>query len=299
MKLKLVCTAFFAAMVLLMPQAVFPQDPSDASDCVVKTARGLVNWSAGYVEAVGIAAIPEQNMKRISARPAALHNATVAAGRNLLELTKNIAVDSVTTVRALTAENDIVNVQIEGLMKKAVTVDRLYLSDGTVEVKLRLPLYGELSQIVTPSGIEKRITALLTPRAAPVAALASETVTPGADAWKADEPATGLIIDARGLGFRPAIWPHLYDESGAEIYGFNARGYVCADDRGISGYAREAIVSKSNERAGAKPLIIKALGTAAQGRSDLIISNADAARVLALEAKDSFLQHCRVVIVME
>jgi hypothetical protein len=190
-------------------------------------------------------------------------------------------------------------VQVEGLMKKAVTVDRLYLSDGTVEVKLRLPLYGELSQIVTPSGVEKRISTPLPQNAARLAALASETVTPGADAWKADEPATGLIIDARGLGFRPAIWPHLYDESGTEIYGFNARGYVCADDRGISGYARETVVSKSNERAGAKPLIIKALGTAVQGRSDLIISNTDAARVLALEAKDSFLQHCRVVIVLQ
>jgi len=43
-------------------------------------------------------------------------------------------------------ESDIINTQVEGLVKGAVVVDQQYMSDGTVEVKLRMPLYGELSK---------------------------------------------------------------------------------------------------------------------------------------------------------
>ena len=79
MKVKSVCTAVMAAIALLMSEAVFSQNPSHSCECVAKTAAGLVNWSAGYVEASGTAAIPAQNMGRISARPRVMGMRMIAA----------------------------------------------------------------------------------------------------------------------------------------------------------------------------------------------------------------------------
>lgn len=289
MKVKSVCAAVMAAIALLMPEAVFSQNPSHSCECVVKTAAGLVNWSAGYVEASGTAAIPAQNMGRISARPAAVHDARLAAGRNLLEITKSIAVDSLTTVGALTAGNEIVSVCVEGLIRKAVQTSLLYLPDGTVEVTLRMPLYGELSRALTPSRIEKRTFAFFPTKSR---AMPDEAKTAG-------RAPSGLIIDARGLGFLPAIWPRLYSENGNEIYGLNLTGDTCFAGQGASGYACGIDCVTGNQRAGDDPIIVKALGTGPAGRSDLVIANDDAARVLSLEKKNSFLKQCRVVIVMD
>ena len=295
MNLKSVCATVTAAIALLMPQAVFMQKTAIAGEFIVKAGPGLINWSAGYLEATGTATIPAQNMGRISARPAAVHNARVEAGRNLLELTKNIAVDSMTTVGMLMTENDIINIQVEGLIKKAAQTGLLYLPGGAVEVKLRLPLYGELSQIVTPSGIEKRIAAA---SATAVASVSKTSASPDG-AETAGRFATGLVIDARGFEFRPAIWPHLYDEKGREIYGFSARSHECSTDRGACGYSRDSVIPGRNERAGENPIIIRTIGTGPAGGSDLVIANDDAFRLLSLEAENHFLKNCRVLILLD
>ena len=225
--------------------------------------------------------------KRISARPAAVRNARVEAGRNLLELTKNIAVDSMTTVGMLMTENDIINIQVEGLIKKAAQTGLLYLPGGAVEVKLRLPLYGELSQILTPSGIEKRIAAA---SATAVASVSKNSASPDG-AETAGRFATGLVIDARGFEFRPAIWPHLYDEKGREIYGFSARSHECSIDRAC-GYSRDSVIPGRNERAGRNPITVS---TRHRSQAiDLLIANDDAFVYHPL-AENHFLKNCRVL----
>ena len=60
------------------------QDKVSASDLVDKVGQGNINWSAGYIEAVGIGASPEKLAGKINARPIALRAAQKDALRNLL-----------------------------------------------------------------------------------------------------------------------------------------------------------------------------------------------------------------------
>jgi len=295
MKLRFVSMAVLVGMVFLLAQTGLCQNTVSMSEWVEKVGQGYVNWSAGYIEAVGISAPPDRTISKINARPMVLRAAQVDAHRNLLEITKGVQVDSMTVVKDFTVESDVVNTQVEGLIKGAQVVDQQYMPDGTVEVRLRMPLYGNLSQIMIPLSIEKRKSVQPPEPAAlaPAAPAPVVTVSPTSVAY------TGLVVDARGIGAHPAMSPHLYDEDGKEVYGSANVDRECAVQQGMSGYARDLTVAQSNQRVTANSMTAKALKTSGPGKADLIISNADAARIRASAENASFMKKCRVMIVLD
>jgi hypothetical protein len=303
MKLRFVSIAVIAGILLLFTSAGFCQDKVSMSEWVQKVGQGSVNWSAGYIEAVGIGAPPERAIGKINARPMAIRAATVVAQRNLLEITKGVQIDSRTTVKDFTVESDVINTQVEGLVKGAMVVKTEYMSDGTVEVTMRMSLYGDLSRIVMPVA-EKRQKEFAPPTPAP--APAAPVTAPAAPAPVVTAPApaapiayTGLVIDARGIQARPAMSPRVYDEDGKEVYGSANVDREYAVQQGMSGYARDLTAAQSNQRVTANPVTVKGLKTSGPGRSDVIISNADAQQIRASAENASYMKKCRVMIVLD
>ena len=101
---------------------------------------------------------------------------------------------------------------------------------------------------------------------------------------------TGLIVDARGTGAKPAMVPLLVDESGKEVYGsvFVSREY--AVQQGVCMYAGDLTNSEQHPRVGPKPLVVKGLRTFGGRNCDIVISNADAAKLMDVSANLSFLK---------
>jgi hypothetical protein len=307
MKSKFVSVAVMFGLLLFLAGAGICQEKISMNDWVEKVNQGSVNWSAGYIEAVGIGAPPDKSVGKINARPMALRAAKVDAYRNLLEITKGVRVDSATTVKDFAVESDVINTQVEGLVKGAVVVDPQYMSDGTVEVRVRMPLYGNLSQIIVPLAIAKRKE--ITPPEPPPAPAPAEPTTPAPVAPAPAAPAapappapvvyTGMVVDARGIQARPAMSPRVFDEDGKEVYGSANVDREYAVQQGMSGYARDLTAAQSNQRVTANPVTIKALKTSGPGKSDLIISNADAQQVRASAENASFMKQCKVMIVLD
>jgi hypothetical protein len=292
MKLRFISAAAITGLLLLFAGAGFGQDKITASEWVEKIGQGSVNWSGGYIEALGIGAPADKSIGKANARPMALRAAKIDAYRNLLEITRGVRVDSTTTIRDFTVESDVINTQVDGLVKGAVVVNQEYMSDGTVEVRVRMPLYGNLSQIMIPASIEKRKD--LRPPEAP-AAPAPAAVAP------AGPPVayTGLVVDARGIAARPAMSPRIFDEDGKEVYGSANVDREYAVQQGMSGYARDLTAAQSNQRVTNSPVTVKALKTSGAGKADLIISNADAQQIRASAENASFMKKCRVMIVLD
>ncbi|HOG07836.1 MAG: hypothetical protein M0P04_01365 [Syntrophales bacterium] len=260
--------------------------------------KGKINWSEGYIEAVGIGAPPERFIGKPQARPLALRAARVDAYRNLLELTKGVRVDSMTVVKDFAVESDVINTQVEGVVKDAHLVKQDYLSDGTVEITLRMPLAGGFSQVIIPRLMQKR--SVPPEPAAPLAPPAAAPPEPAAPAPAAPpEVFTGLVIDARGLQARPAMSPKILDESGKEVYGSLNVDREYAIQQGMSGYARDLNAAQSNARVTNNPVSLKGLRTEGPGRSDIVISNADANKIRGAAENLSFLKQCRVMIVLD
>jgi len=320
MRLKRLVTAgIIAGMLLLYGGVGICQEKVSASQWtqIVEQMgdKGKINWSEGYIEAVGIGAPPERFMGKPNARPMALRAAKIDAYRNLLEVTKGVRVDSATIVKDFTVESDVINAQVDGLVKGARVANQEYMSDGTVEVTLRMPLSGGFSQIIIPKAFEKKPEATPPPAAPPEAPVASlETpitapeipvTPPEAPVAPAPAPAptaevfTGMVVDARGLQARPAMAPKVLDENGKEVYGSMNVDKEYAVQQGMSGYARDLTAAQSNPRVTNNPISVKGIKTEGPGRADIMISNADADKIRGASENLTFLKKCRVMIVLD
>ncbi len=291
MKSNVVSIFVMLGLLLLFTGAGICQEKVSMNDWVEKVNQGSINWTGGYIEAVGIGAPAEKSIGKASARPMALRAAKIDALRNLLEITKGVQVDSTTTVKDFTVESDIINTQVSGLVQGAQVVDQQYMSDGTVEVRLRMPLYGDLARIIVPASIEKRKE--IKEQEKPAAPAPPVAAPPAPVVY------TGMVVDARGIQARPAMSPRIFDEDGKEIYGSANVDREFAVQQGMSGYARDLTAAQSNQRVTANPVTVKALKTTGPGKSDVVISNADAQQVRASAENAAFMKQCRVMIVLD
>jgi hypothetical protein len=282
------------SILLLFTGIGICQDKVNASDMVDKIGQGSINWSSGYIEAVGIGAPPEKLAGKINARPIALRAAKEDALRSLLEITKGVQVDSATAIKDFAVgSSDVVDTQVSGLVKGALIVDYQYMPDGRAEVRLRIPLYSNLAQTIMQLAMAK------TPAVpAPTGSVPAQAVK-ASESPSAPVVYTGMVVDARGVQARPAMLPRIFDEDGKEVYGLANVDRECAVKQGISGYTHDLTAAQTNQRAGANPITIKALRSSGSGKSDIIISNADAQNIRLSAKSASFLNQCKVMIVLD
>jgi hypothetical protein len=245
-------------------------------------SSGKVDWTTGVITAVGIGAPPAQPANAAQARAMAERAAQVVAYRNLLEAIKGVRVDSTTTVENFMVSSDVIKTEVSGIIQGATVMDKKYMSDGSVEVTVGMKLTGALADALLPKGPA-------TPMGVP------GTLTPGATG----QVYTGLIVDARGLGVRPAMAPKILSEDGKEVYGsaWISRDYAVRE--GMVGYLKDPAAAQANPRVTDKPLMVKALKVSGDARVDMVISNADAATLQSASQNLSMLEKCRVIVLVD
>jgi hypothetical protein len=109
--------------------------------------------------------------------------------------------------------------------------------------------------------------------------------------------ATGIVIDGRGLGLRPALLPKIVDPQGKEIYVGQVVTRTNAVEQGVAGYARDLSAASGNFRVTDNPAVFKALRSSGTARTDIVLAQADAEKLRELSRSADFLQYCRVIIV--
>ncbi len=262
------------------------------SGTIYSQTNGSVDWVARFVKAKGIGA-PNPNMPEAAARPAAIRAAQQLALRNALELIKGINLNSQTTIKNSMVESDVINSSVNGFVSGfTFEPNPRYMSDGTVEIEVTLPidganglggaLFGENTPLLQNA---KGTTQVLpgTPRSQPAAAGYS-----------------GLIIDAKGLGIKPALMPKIVSESDREIYGSANISRKFAVKHGMCGYAKDLESAKNlTDRIGTTPFIVKAIKAGGANKADIILSKADADAVQGAAKNAKFLSECRVVVLLD
>ena len=303
--------ALVLGFLFIVPQAGYCMEWQEV---VEKIGNGSINWSQGIIQAKGIGAPPENLSGKPNARPMAIRAAKLDAIRSLLEITKGVRITSSTTVKNFAVENDIIMSEVEGMVKGAQVVQREYLSDGTVEVTMQMSLSGGFAQLVLPKDI-KQIEPIksVTPVKKPLAPSLKKPFVPDIDvqktkpdvqetkpdAEKITQIYTGLVVNAKGINVRPAMAPKIIDENGQEVYGSAYVSREFAVQQGMSGYTKDLEAALNNPRVTDNPLIVKGLKTKGTGRSDIVVSNADAALLRSASENLSFLKKCRVMIVVD
>jgi hypothetical protein len=110
---------------------------------------------------------------------------------------------------------------------------------------------------------------------------------------------TGLVVDARGLGARPAMAPRLLDQKGGVIYGpaWVQREY--ATSYGMVGYSRSLEDAVSNPRVADHPVVVRAIGATSSTHADLVLTDKDAELLRKADHDGDFLPNARLMIVLD
>ena len=285
--------AFVIVGALIFPACSYGYDTGD----LVETFEdGWINWTHGVVAAQGIGAPLEKKTDETQARNTAVAAARQNGWHNILKVAGRVRVTSAFTVADLAAQNDEISSKLEDMARAAEVIKQEYLSDGTVAVTLQLHLQGGFAQMMLPYDIEQIETIkAVTATDQAVSGQGAEKATPG----QAPDVYTGLVVDARGLAVIPALAPTILDEKDQEVYGPGIVSREFAVQQGVSGYARDLKVAQKTKRLLNTPLTVKALRIREHARSDIVISNADAAKLRSSFEHLKLLKECRVVIVVD
>jgi len=108
---------------------------------------------------------------------------------------------------------------------------------------------------------------------------------------------TGIVIDARGLGLRPALLPKVVDPQGQELYVGQVVTRTNAVEQGVAGYAKDVSAAANNFRVTDNPVVITGLRASGAVKTDVMLGQADAQALRDMGKKGDFLQYCRVIIV--
>ena len=261
--------------------------------------NGSVNYGDRTIQAIGIGFIPENVINAGQARRAAMRIAKQDALRQLIEIVNGVNVTSETTVSGAMFD-DVIKTQVQGAIRGARRVgEPKYLSDTSVEVTYEVKM-ADISRVLLPMA-EKAPT--LTFDDATVGAAA----TPGAsgdqgsnaDSGPTSGGVTGIIIDGKGLGLRPAMSPRIMNQSGSVVYGPGQYSRDYAASNGVVGYAKSLEQAKADPRVQGNPLVIRGSSVSGSSAADLVVSNVDAGKIARADGSAGLLGNCRVMFVLD
>ncbi|MGH7167914.1 MAG: hypothetical protein ACREII_05225 [Nitrospiraceae bacterium] len=268
-----------------------------AGEAVERVGLGQVNWTTGWINATGVGVPPAEGGP--GARLKAERAGYVVALRNLLEIVKGVRVDGESMTDAYLVKNDVIRTQVSGFIQGAQIVKTVPHPDGSVEVTVKMPVWGR----------ESLVSALLNEKAMQSYTLPSEADT--------KQGYTGIVIDARGMGVNPACFPQILDETGAVVYGPGTADRTATEKNGLVQYralpqgaklsalfGEEAAIIRPVQRAplareGRRPLKIKGLKNSGRLKANVIISVEDAKRIRGDAQLGGVLKRSRVVIITD
>lgn len=110
---------------------------------------------------------------------------------------------------------------------------------------------------------------------------------------------TGLIVDARKLGLRPALVPKILNQKGELVYSSQSLEHRELIKMGLVGYAKDVDAAAKNQRVTADPYVIPGMNASGEKKTDVVISNQEAQIIMTTAPYTGYLKNGRVMIVYD
>jgi hypothetical protein len=291
-------------------------------DVVELVGNGEINWSQGVILAKGRGAPPGEARNIAQARLMAERASLADARHNLMEVLKQIPVDSENQVGNYLAGNDEIRLRVERLIQNSVELKdrRRFLSDGVIEITVAMNLKGDLLLLLLrpPKELPRSKLSLAERPSSQTAPASSEKngetsremlqvqveekLAAGAKPLPrlADlPPFTGLVINTRGLNMQAVLIPKILAENGQELYPGQYVSPEKAAQNGLALYTKDLSTAQKNPRVGKKPLTVEGCRVDPNHPSEIILSNEDSKRVAPFAQEGTFLEEGKVMIVLD
>ena len=267
---KMIRTLVFAITLLVVHSIGAEPFVQDVPDL------GTVDWSNYLIRTRGTGRLNlslPMEVRREGAVDAATKDAFVKALKLLSQLNYN----SHLTVGGFLAANDSLHVLItDAVSKNLKIVSETYLSDGSIELDVELPLLGPLM-------------ALLLPQVGAESSYSMGNI--------AQKEFTGVVIDARGLKLNPSLLPRVLDQAGTEVYGTGWAARESAVTVGLCAWVKDSL-DVNDERLGDAPLTLKADRVSGDNSTDLVIPDKDGGILHAPPKSRAVLSSCKFTILL-
>jgi len=282
-KLFLVAVGWLGFLIILVQPLAAASGSLESSG-----ESGMVDWSSGTIQAKGTG-VPPPTATGTLARAMAKKAARVVAYGNLLEIIQGIHVDSETEVKNFMVENAIVKTKVSGIVKGARVIEENALTDGAYEVTVEMRMGEKFLDLFVPLPDQP-------PTPIPSSKFPQTPNIPTSD----EGSYTGLVVNAKGLNVQKCLNPRIFMEDGkTEVYGSD---WITPDLHGtltVISYVNEIPQAKTHDRVKTKPLMVKALRTANQNPTDLIINDADAQLIHLDPNHLELLKKGKVVVIVD
>ena len=285
MLMKRTIFGFFPVVLIFLTVSPFA-----AAEVLETYPEGVLNWTRGWIEAHGTHTVDPAKVD------ASLDLATNEAKHNLYKVMLAVTIDAESSVRDFVLDDQLFPAKLHELVAQADIVEPVdFITDGTVKVHIRMSIYDGFSQLMLPQGIRQ-----VEPIAA-VTAVGKEgsgsPVEKTADKGRVSDAVSGLIVDASAVTLQPSLVIRVIDESGEEVYGpeFVSRENVV--QQGMCGYHSCLDTVEGETRVAPHPMMVRGLRSSGANRCDIVISNADAARIRGVPELLPHLRKCRVIVV--
>ncbi len=150
-------------------------------------------------------------------------------------------------------------------------------------VALKIDIYGDFLQLILPPEL-RQIPDI-------------EVIEPE-NKYKKGKKYTGMVIDARDIGFKPIIYPVIVSEQGKEIYGALSASREYAIEKGLCNYAYIPEPDVILRRAGENPVRVKGLRKEGDNNDTIVITIADADKISKMPERHQFMKACKVIILV-
>lgn len=265
-----------------------------------QNSKGVIDWEKGFifVTAIGSANMSEM-VNEVAAESVAMDTARYLAYRALNETVNKVRLNSKSLIEKSIMTDDALKIETEGVLSGAHVFDKRFswTARGTprAEVVIRYPLNGDLTYVAVEWAKKHKADETMLPRFSPPAV----RTTPAAARTEPEKKHTGLIIDARGSGGRPAKMPRILSGDGQSIVlDWSYADHDLYLDIGLTGYTDTVEKARSNARVGANPLIVISQKIRGIQRCDFIVSDDDALRIITTDKQSSILKNCKTIIVL-
>ena len=254
---------------------------------VFAQTEGTTDWGNGVIRVKGSGAgkLKYKDRSPGQYRLTAQQAARMDAQRKLAEYVSGVQVTAQSSMSDLALEDDRVNTMLQSVvLKNAIDVGEPQLSDdGICTVTMELHMYGNNNALAAAAFLPFKDT--------------TKTDFPQpVNATTVDQSYTGLVVDCRGMNINCVMSPVIKNADGTKIYGHQNLDYDKIIVNGMAAYSTDAYDQISRQRAGANPLVVKAVRLDDMSANP-VVSVADADRILSANRNDRFLDNCAVVFI--
>jgi len=285
-------TVFFTtALIIASPTADLLQEVEDG---------GVIDWGRMVIRCTGTGSMSEQDSVAAAKRDEVLASAKQDAQEKIMTTLAAMVITSNETVSDLLKDDPALEQRIRSLVTNFREKGLHYMTDGSVEIEVELPVRGELVDLLLPpSGNGHRVAdGLLCPICGqpwPEDVDIPEDLILKRPQETPSEPYSGLVVDARETNLKPALAPVLVNESGKAIYGVAYARRPRALIAGLVSYEQDVNLAAKMNRVAPRALLIEA--RSAKG-AKVVIENEDASLLHCFPKHMQFLSECRVIIVV-